>query len=78
MEEYWTKGDTMEEQKEEEEEGVGTTEPQEEKEEERRGAKRSVKDRLGNRRIKLDRQDMYISSVADLDPKLVGSGSVMT
>jgi hypothetical protein len=62
MEEYWSRSDAMEEQKEEEVEGEGeeeggdTLEP---KEEERRGAKRSAKDRLGTRRIKLDRQKIY-------------------
>ncbi len=54
----------MEEQKEEEEE-EGEEErgdTVESKEEERRGAKRSAKDRLGTRRIKLDRQADFLSS----------------
>jgi hypothetical protein len=63
MEEYWNRNDAMEEQKDEEEEGgeegEDTLEP---KEEERRGAKRSAKDRLGTRRIKLDRLADLLSS----------------
>ncbi len=58
----------MEEQKEEgdeegegQEEGGDTLEPKEE--EDKRGAKRSAKDRLGTRRIKLDRQADLLSSL---------------
>jgi hypothetical protein len=60
MDDYWNKPDSMEdnnreeEQKEEEEEEEEAME-ENNGEEERRGTKRSVKDRLGGRRMKLDR-----------------------
>jgi hypothetical protein len=60
MEDYWNKPDTMEDddnkEREEEEEQKGDEAMEEEGE--RRGTKRSVKDRLGARRMKLDRFDI--------------------
>ena len=66
MDDYWNKGDVMEEEKEEEkkeEEEKGEEAMEDNNGEEKRGRKRSVKDRLGARPLKLDRQAEFFGPV---------------
>jgi hypothetical protein len=75
MDDYWSKSDVMEEEKEESR-GVEpeTSEAMEENSEEKRGTKRSAKDRLGTRRVKMDRlviHNRYLSLMIPPPPSCI-------